>query len=181
MRAAILLVGAISLLIQGCSGVRRRAEAERKDLSSFFQKPEHYGALDACGSSGSALRRLSDRDGPDIWNFLGLCHFLAGSHAKAVFFFEMALERADGPSGAGALNNLGVVHAHLGHHLRAHSYFLRASRSDPALLIAGINLAHTYINFRRRGEARRILGSYADRHGGDEAFRRALERAGGSP
>ena len=163
---SFLMVFALS-----CSHGSKKIPGEDKELLSYLHERDKVK-----NCSNQKAKAFLRKNQSDYWNQVGVCHFLAGDYEKAVFYFDMSLKRARGRSSAKALNNLGVLNLHFKRYRRAHSFFAKALEKDSQDLLANLNLAHLYMEFKRYHSADKILRKLTGKYAKNQKFQSTKNR-----
>ncbi len=156
-------------------------EKFEKNLLIYTNKNNTF--LHNCYKGGSKkeleklkLNFLKMKNNPKYWNKIGACYFMISDYGKAEFYFDTALEKANGAATSDILNNKGVLLFHLKHYQQALSFFAKASRRNPQHLVPQINLASLYVQFHQYDLAKKTLDNMNQVHKNTTLFKSILKK-----
>ena len=87
------------------------------------------------------------KEGPELWNELGLCFFLKGEYSKAYYYFNISLEKitTNKKFKSRPYNNLGLVFIEWSNYPKAIEFFKKALKVHPEARVPRYNLAQVFL------------------------------------
>ena len=87
------------------------------------------------------------KEGPELWNELGLCFFLKGENSRAYYYFNVSLEKINTNKSfkSRPYNNLGLVFIEWENYPKAIESFKKALKYHPEARVPRYNLAQVFL------------------------------------